>query len=491
MGATILIISFIAIIGCLTFMYSRFKSKLSDLSEKNIEFETALKNLKQSEQGLRQQNNELQKKLDQAVVDSVTNLLSWQLFEDRLNLSLKESIRYQFTLAVMFIDLDDFKVINNALGFEVGDTLLREVANRLQQCIRQVDSLSRFSKDTFAVILPQLGKPETAAIVAQRMLQAIDKPFMIGSHELYINICIGIAIFPTDASDITSLLRAAEHALNLAKNKGKQTYQFYQERMTVNSKRELAFSTGLHKETLNQELMVYFQPIIETNSKEIFCMEAQLHWQHNELGLVDPQELAHYATRQGRMNSITEWLFNSACRQFIYWQSIGFIPQTLSVTLHMKQLENTNFIYKISQILQETNFDPKKLILNIIASDSRLNAEAMEKAFNMLNYLGVQLCIDHFGTGLFSLCDLKTYIVQYIKLDPALISDVPSSNQATTLLKSILKMADDMNIDVIVSAVQTEEQATYLKSLGCHLLQGKYIGEAVTEKEVPNGISVP
>lgn len=491
MGVTILIAACLAVfITLAAFNYSRIKAKLSHSSQAISNYQSQIQQLEKNEHALREQNHDLQVQLDQSVVDSVTNLLSWHLFEDRLNQALKESVRYQFTLAVMFLDLDEFKVINSALGYEVGDTLLREVANRLQSCIRQVDSLSRFSKDTFAVMLPQLGKPETAAIVAQRMLQAITKPFLIGSHELYMNISIGIAIFPTDASDLTSLLRAAEHALHVAKKQGKQTYQFYQEKMTVNSKRELAFSTGLRKESFNQELVSYYQPIVDANTQQIFCMEAQLHWQHPELGLVDPAELEFYAARQGRLNLLTEWLLTTSCRQFIYWQSVGFTPHMLSISLDLKQLENTNFIYKISQLLQEIKIDPKKLILNIKANNSRPTAEMMEKAFNMLNYLGVNLCMDQFGSGLFTLSDLKNYSIQYMKLDPSLTTDIESNIRALDLLKSILKMAQDLKIEVIAGSIQSAEQATFLKSLGCHLLQGKYIAEPVVEKEIPSGINV-
>lgn len=489
MVASIVISLILAILFTwIAYDYSRFKARASFYEQKMVDYENKFLQVLESEHQLRLMNNDLQDRLNQAIVDPVTDLLGWHLFEDRLNQGLKESVRYHFTLAVMFIDVDEFKVINNALGYEVGDALLREIAKRLQQCIRQVDSISRFSKDVFAVMLPQLGKPETAAIVAQRMLQAIAQPFHIGAHELYVSVCIGITVFPTDSKELTTLLRSADHALQLAKEKGKQSYQFYQERMNVNSKRELAISNGLRRDSISQEFVTFFQPILDVRNQSIFCMEAILNWQNPELGLIYSQELYSYANRQGKLSTITEWLLRNACKQFLYWKMLGFTPQLIALPINIKQLENTNFIYRLSQILQEVEFKPEWLLLEIQYDAVQIQEETMDKAFNMLNYMGIQLCINDFGASFFTLRDLKNYKVQYLKLDPSLVE--VESKQSKIVVEAVVQMAKELDIAVIAAGITTAAQGKLIKELGCYLLQGSHVAEPIAEKEIPAKVSV-
>jgi diguanylate cyclase (GGDEF)-like protein len=456
------------------------KESVSELQSHQL----ALKKAREIEQQLREELALLENKLKYMFEDPVTHLLGWQVFEDRLTQTLKESVRYQFTPGILFIDLDDFKMINNALGYKVGDALLVEVGQRLQSCIRQIDSVSRFTKDTFVILLAQLAKPETAAIVAQRILHALEQPFHIQEHDLYISTCIGIAVYPYDGTDASSLLGSADHALYLAKEKGKNTYQFYQEKIHTDSHRELALSSGLNQETVFDNFVIYYQPVMNANNKKIICMDALLYWQHPELGMIAAAELMHFAEKQHKLNVIFEWLLLNACKQFFHWRELGFEPHLLSIPVSMKQLENSSFVYRISQILQEMNFKPECLLLAIKGNIDQPISEGVEKSLNMLQYLNIRIAIDCFGSNSFSLLQLTKVTVDYFRLDPALITELDTNAQARVVMDAILYLAKKMSMELIVQGVESEQQIQELKALGYTLMQGQAIGAPLPAEEV-------
>lgn len=476
------IISIALIISTLAFFQCR--ARLRKLSFAATTDQSELLKLRESEQTLRFELNTLKNKLRHAIEDPVTGLPGWQLFEDRINQSIVESARYQLTMGILYIDIDDFKVINDALGNEVGNAVLHEISVRLQSCIRQVDSISRLAKDTFVVLLTQLGKPETAAIVAQRMLQALVQPFNIKEHTLYVTACIGISIYPSDGQDAATLFRSADHALHLAKEKGNQVYQFYQEKIFLNSQRELALSTGLKRDSIANEFVIFYQPIKNMLNESVFCMEALLHWQNPELGLIAPGELSAYAEKQGKLNTISEWLLKHACKQFIYWRTLGFHPELLGVPVSIRQLENSHFVYRISQVLQELDFKPEWLLLEIKENPSQLSFDVLEKAFNMIQYLNIKITIDDFGAGPFSLRDLKQYPITYLKLDKKLLDDIEQNEESVSLAKSLIELARSLHTQLVIKGIETNQQVFIWKGLGCNLMQGELIGASISEKDV-------
>lgn len=487
---SLFLVSMVFLFCCLAYGFYKTKSNALSIANQLDQTQVELKLRQKTEKEMQEKISILQNKLRHTFEDPITNLLGWQLFEDRLNQNIKESGRYQLTLAVLFIDIDDFKMINDGLSYEIGDLLLQEVAERLQLCIRQVDSMSRFTKDTFVALLTQLAKPETAAVVAQRMLQELAKPFNIKGNELYITACIGISIYPTDGQEPQALLRSADHALHLAKDKGKHLYQFYQENMHVQSQRELVFYSSLNRDSVFQEFVLYYQPIMNVQANTIACMDVLLHWQHPQLGLITPQELYIYAERQRKLNVITEWLFKNACRQFLHWRSLNFKPMMLGIPISIKQLENSHFIYRLSQILIELDFKPEWLLLEIKESFSPLSSQILEKAFNMLHYIGMNLAIEDFGSGNFSLVHLKSIPVHYLKLDSSLIADITENQQAVSLIKSVLVLAKNMSMQVIMQGIESEEQVTLLKGLGCDLMQGHHLSPALSDNEVVNNLTI-
>ncbi len=478
------IIVFFCVLG-----YLRSKITAHHLTTKLDIAQTELKNTRVIEQNLREENSTLQNKLRHTFADTITNLLGWQLFEDRLHHSIHEAERYQLTLGVLFVDIDDFRMINDALSYETGDLVLQEVASRLQTCIRQVDSISRFTKDTFVILLEQLAKPETAAIVTQRIMQSLQDPITVKDQDLYVTVCIGIAIYPTDGQDAASLLRSADHALHLAKEKGKQNYQFYQEKMHIRSSRELSITSKLNREAAFSEFALYYQPIVNVTNEAIVCMDVLMHWHHPELGMIEPQELFIYAEKQRKLNLLSEWLLQSACRQFKHWHSLGFTPDFLGIPLTMTQLEHSQFIYRLSQILQELAIKPECILLQIKESEN-VSLGAIEKAFNMLKFIGVKIAINNFGTNAFSLAFLKNFSIDFLKLDVSLVSDIETNQQAVALLKSILILTKNMSIQAIAQGVESDNQITILKDLGCILMQGQLLGAPLSEQEVTDKIQI-
>lgn len=469
----------------LGFQFSRYSRRHREFNHQISANGLQLQQAQEANRHLREELQTLQNKVRGAIEDPVTNLLGWQLFEDRLLQNMKESERYQLTLGVLFIDIDDFKVVNDALGYEIGDKLLQEVAKRLHTCIRQVDSISRFNKDVFVALITQLSKPETAALVAQRILQALAQPFQINNQELFITACIGISIYPADGRDTISLLRSAEHALQLAKEKDKHVYQFYQEKMHIDSHRELVLHNGLKRDAVFSELMLSYQPVIHVSSDTTFCMDVHLQWQHPELGLITAPELYVYAEKQRKLNALTEWLLKNACQQYLHWNSLGFYPECIGITVSVKQLENSQFIYRLSQIMQELAFKPECLLLAIKDDPAHLPQDALDKAFNMLHYLGVKLAAENFGADQFSLSSLKTFPLHYLKTDPSLAVGIEKKEaQAMAIIESLVLLCTRLNMHLIIQGVTSAEQTQILREIGCIYLQGPALGGPYSDQDV-------
>ena len=484
MALTIFLAGVVLILMALAYDYWRGTHQSKALSNTILAHDHELKRLKESERGLKEEVELLQGKLSHTFTDPVTNLIGWKVFEDRMKQAIKESERHHFTLAVMMVDLDDFKTINDALSHDVGDALLKEVAGRLQECVREVDNISRFTKDTFVVMLTQLAKPETAAIIAQRILQSLAQPFQVANQELYVTACVGIALFPADGQDASVLLRNADHALHLAKTRGKYLAQFYEESMHVQSQRDLVLANSLSREENFQQIDIYFQPIMDVKLRTIVCLDVSMCWHHPELGVIDTSELLEQADKHRRLNALSAWMLKSACQQYMKLRQSGVNLGMLGLPITVKQLENTHFVYELSQILQSQGFKPEWLLIEIKENFNHASFDVLEKAFNMLHYLGVKIAIDRFGANSLALRYFKVMTIQYLKLDSVFTADVAENMQARALLKSIHFFAQMMSIQLVVTGVDEAAQVSTLKELGCMLMQGSAICEPLPAQEV-------
>lgn len=424
-----------------------------------------------------------------ALQDNLTALIPWPTFQDRLAQNLKLSARHHLTLGVLYIDLDNFKIINDALSFEVGDLLLKEVAVRLQSCIRQVDSICRPNQDTFVVQLSRLNKPETAAIVAQRMLHALSRPYLLGDHALNASASIGIALYPDDALDVVSLLRHAEQALRMAKSKGRQTYQFYQSHMHDQSQRELAIYNQLATDDVFNTLDLQYQPIMKMTDNSLEAMEVQLVWNHPTLGHVAQEELLKHADQQRRLNVIGEWVLQKACRQYLNWVALGLTPRLLAVPVYLKQFENSHFIYRLSQLIQQLHFNPSHLLLMVQDTGADVAPAALEKGFNMLTYLGVKLALDQQSCNRLPLRYLAQYTFHYLRVEKVWVDDAEKNTVMKSLIESMLSLTQRLSLQLIVPGVDSDAQKTILLAMGVECMQGAALGGPQSERALADQLT--
>lgn len=469
------IISFLAfaILALSYFLFQKFRQY--QLLNKQFFFLTIhlLKDINK-EQALTKQLADLKQTFTQNVLyDPLTGLPSRLVFEDRLQQVLSESRRFKLTFAIIFLNIDEFQIINDALGLEVCDDLLKEVATRLKTSIRQLDTVSRFTDDEFVVILPQLSKAEAAVYVAKRFLDAMSQPFQVKGQELFITSSIGVAVFPSDGEDASTLLKNAANALHQAKQKGKNTYQFYREEMHAASKRELILSSNLRSNAIYNEFTILYQPQINIETKEIFSMDALLHWQHPDFGSIALSEFLRLAENSGKIIEIGEWTLRKIFQDFKQWEEQGLIPLTASLKISLRQLENPHFIYKINQILHETQFEHARLVVEVAEVSLVPNFELIEKALYMLKHVGVQISINEFGSGHLALQHLRRFPFDYLKIDSSLVQDITINKESAAIVKLIINLAQSLQLTVIAEGVEARNQMLLLRELGCSIMQGR------------------
>lgn len=415
--------------------------------------------------------------------DSLTGLPGRQVFEDRLVQIINQSKRYQLHFGVLFLDLDGFKVINDALGHDVGDELLKEVGARMQASIRKVDSIGRFAGDEFIFILAQLSKPEAAVYVAQRLLNEITQPFKVRNHDLFITGSIGIAVYPNDGEDARTLLKNSDNALHQAKARGRNTYQFYREEMHALSHRELMLNSGLQQYDVYHNFLVFYQPQINVSSKKIVCFQALLHWQHPDFGLIPYNDFLQMAENNGKIHNIGEWTLRHALQQYLKWKKLHFELNQISIPTSIRQLEHPHFAYKISQLLQEMNIEPETLILEFSEVVLPTKLDGVEKGFHMLKHLGVQIAIRDFGAGHLALQQLKHFPIDYLKIANSLVQDITINKDSESIVKMIIALAHSLQITVVADGVESTNQQQVLKSLGCEIMEGSLFTQPLRAEE--------
>lgn len=403
--------------------------------------------------------------------DSLTGLPSRQLFEDRFLQTLNQSKRHRLAFGVLFLDIDGFNVINDALGYAAGDELLKQVSVRILSVLRQVDTVCRFSGDEFVLLLPQIVKAETCAYIVQRLLDALSQPFNVINNEVFITACVGISIFPQDDHDGTELLKQADIALNQAKSRGCNVYQFYKKEMQTMGQRALVLNSSLRQASVYHEFTLYYQPLVNTQTKMLVSMEALLRWQHPEFGIVSAHEFLRLAENSGKIIEIGEWVLRSVCQQYKQWKQMQFQLEGVAVNISLRQLESPHFIYKLTQILQDTNMPPKALVLEI-SEGSFHKVDLLEKSLKMIKRIGVQIAIDDFGTGNLSLQQFKRFPVDYLKIDRSLTNDLSLNPEGEAIIKMIVALADTLGHGIIAEGVETPQQKAQLEKLGCSLMQG-------------------
>ncbi|WP_051482664.1 bifunctional diguanylate cyclase/phosphodiesterase [Synechocystis sp. PCC 7509] len=408
----------------------------------------------------------------QASHDLLTDLPNRALFNERIFLALANAHGRGEILAVVFLDLDRFKTINDTLGHAVGDQLLQNAASRLKGCLRKVDTLARWGGDEFTLLLPQISCAEDVRKTAQRILDTFSTPFCFGNQELHITTSIGIALAPYDGEDAETLVKNADTAMYCAKQLGKNNYQFYAPTMNIKALGQLVLENNLYKALEREEFLLHYQPQVDLNTGEIVGMEALLRWQRPELGLVPPAQFIPLAEESGLIVPIGEWVLRTACTQNRAWQLAGLPPLRIAVNFSARQFQQPNLVKTIAQVLKETGLEPGYLELEITESLVMQNVDFTISVLGELQALGIHVSIDDFGTGYSSLSSLMYFPLDTLKIDQSFIRNLTTNPKNAAIITSVITLGHGLNLKVIAEGVETLAQLEFLRSVKCDAVQG-------------------
>lgn len=409
----------------------------------------------------------------QAYHDALTDLPNRMLFHDRLMMAIAHARRKQHGLAVMFLDLDNFKVINDTLGHRVGDVLLRSMAARLLSVVRSDDSIARVGGDEFTILLPSIGDPRLAEEKARRIIEAVAEPFMIEGRQLYVTTSIGISLYPQHGSDPETLLKNADNAMYRAKDSGRNGYQIFNDEMQERTLQRLSLEMKLRRAIENEEFELHFQPVYDANSKEIVSVEALIRWNDPERGVVFPDAFIPVAEETRLIVPIGMWVLRTACRQAKAWHDAG-MPVRVAVNISAIQLRRSEFVHDVAAIVSEVGLDPSLLELEVTESIAMENAESTAAMLRELRVLGIRIAIDDFGTGQTSLVYLTRFPIDTLKVDRAFVRDVTTDAADAVVVSAVLALAKSLRLTVAAEGVETADQLAFLQERSCDLLQGYY-----------------
>jgi diguanylate cyclase (GGDEF)-like protein/PAS domain S-box-containing protein len=419
--------------------------------------------------------------------DTLTHLPNRHLFKDHMKKALAYAQRHQGMVAVLFLDLDNFKRINDTLGHIMGDLLLQGVGERLVKCVRRSDSVARleieeltptvarFGGDEFTVLLNGISSIQNAATIAQRILDVLVQPFMLGTHEVFITASIGITVYPYDSDNVDALLKNADTAMYQAKDQGKNNYQFYAESMNAVAFERFTMESQLHQALKHNEFQLYYQPQLDLRTGEMINVEAIIRWLHPERGCVLPEAFIPLAEDTGLIIPIGEWVLQSACSEIQELRRMGFPSLSVMVNISSIQLRQKDFADTVIRATQAHDIDPHSLELELTESILMQNIETTITKLQELKDLGIRLSLDDFGTGYSSLSYLKRIPLDTIKIDRSFINDVEKKGDSAEITRAIIAMAHSLNLKVVAEGVETEQQLAFLIENRCDLAQGFYI----------------
>jgi diguanylate cyclase (GGDEF)-like protein/PAS domain S-box-containing protein len=415
--------------------------------------------------------------------DALTGLPNRLLFKDRLTVALSHAQRDGTRLAILFLDLDRFKVINDSLGHNIGDQLLQAVAARVSSCVRDSDTVARLGGDEFTLLLPRLSTSEDAAPIAAKILEAVRYPFHIEGREFFITTSIGISLFPEDGGDAEALIKNADTAMYQAKEQGRDNYQLFNAFINQKALQRIQLEHGLRRALMNQELAVYYQPIFDFRQSRITGMEALLRWHHPELGTIPPGVFIPIAEAIGVMASIGGWVLRMACRQAKEWHDAGLRNLSLAVNLSVTQLQQGDLLQRVRDVLEETKLPARLLELEITESSAMQSPETSIRTLYDLKKLGIRISLDDFGTGHSSLSYLKRFPIDTLKIDQSFVRDITSDPDTAAIVTAIIAMAHSLRLKVIAEGVEFTEQAAFLQRYSCDQMQGYLIKPPVPADE--------
>jgi len=414
----------------------------------------------------------------QAYHDLLTKLPNRALLRDRLTLAINQAKRDSDQLAVMFLDLDRFKNINDSLGHMIGDELLQQVSTRLKGCIREGDTLARFGGDEFTLLLPKLQNGrEDASKLAGKITTALKKPFYVDGHELYVSTSIGIALYPHDGTHMDSLIKHADVAMYHVKGQGKNGYQFYSNEMNAPYIKKLSLDTGIHKALDNNEFNLVYQPQINLRTGEIVGVEALLRWEHPEHGTISPSEFIPFAEESGLIIDVGYWVLKSACAELSNWRMAGLPDIRMSINVSARQLMENDIVENIISITKDYDLPGQALEIEITENAIMDDMDSVIRKLKALNDYGIAIAIDDFGTGYSSLSYLHKLPIQTLKIDRTFLKESRINKGDNTIIKTIVAMAKGLDLNVIAEGVETQTQLDYLREIDCNEAQGFLFGK--------------
>jgi len=439
------------------------------------------------------ENARLYKNLEhQAFHDPLTSLPNRRLFNHRLSGAIDDARKNRSLLAVIFLDLDRFKKINDTLGHEIGDRLLQSLATRLEKCLRENDTLARWGGDEFTLLLSKINTKEDVIKIIERIFDSLKVPFeLIDNHKLYIKTSMGVALYPNCGQDASTLLKNADSALNKVKEEGKNTYQFYTKKIDSQADYLLRLDNALHEALDRQEFFLHYQPQINARTGEIICMEALLRWKHPELGIISPGQFISLIEENGLIVPIGEWVLRTACAQNKVWQESGLPSVKVAVNISCQQFQQHDLVPMVNQILATTQLEPGSLELEITESTIINDRDLASKAMRDLQAIGVYLSMDDFGTGYSSLSYLKDFPFDSLKIDRSFVRWLGKDPRDIAILKAIISLGSGLNLQVVAEGVETQEQLKILQKLECEIVQGYLFSRPLSVEDATKLLAQP
>lgn len=411
--------------------------------------------------------------------DSLTNLPNRLLFADRLEQAIVRAERNRDSIALMLIDIDDFKLVNDSFGHDAGDKLICAIADMLARSIRRADTVARLGGDEFAVIVESIDGADDAISIADNLTTMLEHNVKLDDQETFTSASVGIAVFPDDGKDARVLLKNADTAMFRAKEKGRHCFQFYKPEMSVTAMERLDLENSMRKALENNELVIHYQPTVDIHKNDVDGVEALLRWQHPEKGVINPVDFVPVAEDCGLILQMGEWMIETVCKQLRVWEEAGMKDQSVSINISPRQFRDQDIVALFKKHLAENNIDAKSITVEITESTLIDNVGEVEKVLNELHDMGMRLALDDFGTGFASLAYLKDFPVDIVKIDRSFIANIPDNEDDCTIVNAIAGLTRGLKLDLLAEGVENLRQLEMLKGLGCQLGQGFYWSKAL------------
>lgn len=459
----------------------RVEERTQELKQTNIQLEQEITERKTVEKELIIHKEHL---VRLAHYDNLTSLPNRVFFNEMLNKAISHANRHKQTLAILFIDLDRFKNINDALGHHIGDLVLKELANRFGTVLRAGDIMARLGGDEFIILLNDIGQAKFASPVAEKILKVCSQPVKINAHEFFITASIGICIYPTDGNSLEDLQKNADMAMYKAKRSGGGVFQYFTKEMNVEAHEHIQLEAALRKAISNNEFVLHYQPKLNLEDGVLSGVEALIRWENPELGMISPAKFIPLAEETGLIMQIGEWALREACRTNKAWQDQGYVPITMAVNISPKQFRHQDISQLVSNVLAETGLEAKYLELEITETAVMDNVEKAASKLNDIQRMGVNIAVDDFGTGYTSISYLKQFPIAVLKIDQSFIRGIPDNQNDLSITSAVIALAHSLSIKVVAEGVETAEQLQFLADHECDVVQGYYLSRPLPEQKI-------